>query len=88
MYLHIGNDRVVNTRHVVGIFDMENTTVNKLGRKFLAAAQKRGDVENIADDLPRTYVVVSHDGKTKVYISSISAQTLLKRSKSSKIIIE
>lgn len=81
MFLHLGNDAVVNTTDIVAIFDMDNTTVSKNSRKFLAQAQKNGQVVDTSEDLPKSYIVANTNGKTKVYISSVSSQTLLKRSR-------
>ena len=40
MYLHLGQDMVVPSRTIVGIFDIENTTTSKFTRQFLADAEK------------------------------------------------
>lgn len=85
MYLHIGNDIIVNTNQIVGIFDMDNTTVSRLGRGFLPKAQKDGIIINATEDLPKSYVVTKHGGESRVYISSVSSQVLSKRLKTAKI---
>ncbi len=80
MYLHIGQETVVPFREIVGIFDMENTTISKATRDFLADAEKGHRVVTVCDDLPRSFVVC-HDGagNETVYISQISCATLRKR---------
>ena len=80
MYLHLGQDVVVKTEQVVGIFDMENSTVSGITRQYLAKATKQGRVVNVSMEMPKTFIVCS--GKEKeitVYISQISAATLRKR---------
>ena len=57
MYLHLGQDALVKTSDVIGIFDLDNTTVSKNTRDFLARAEKKGRVVNVAADLPKTFVV-------------------------------
>ena len=52
MYLHLGQDALVKTSDVIGIFDLDNTTVSKNTRDFLARAEKKGRVVNVAADLP------------------------------------
>ena len=42
MYLHLGQETVVRLREVVGIFDMENATISKYTREYLAQAEKKG----------------------------------------------
>lgn len=81
MYLHVGNDVVVRMRDIIGIFDMENTTVSKQTRQFLADAQKGGRVVNVTQELPKSFIVCEQQGKEKVYISQISAATLRGRAK-------
>ena len=82
MYLHLGQDTVVRTNQVVGIFDLDNTTVGKSTRKFLAMAEERGQVISVTDDLPKTFVLCGRNRKDcRVYLSLISSPTLRKRTK-------
>ena len=43
MYLHLGRDYVLNDRDVIGIFNLETTTISPRGREFLNYAQKLAD---------------------------------------------
>ena len=80
MYLHLGQDTVVRLDEVVGIFDMDRSTISKHSRQFLADAQKGGRVFNVSQELPKSYVVcVDREGTETVYISQISSATLKKR---------
>lgn len=87
MYLHLGNDVVVNMNNVIGIFDMDNTTVSHQTRAFLSEAQKKDRVTDVTEDLPKSFVVAKEKDGIRVYISSLASRTLLKRVKSGKIII-
>ncbi len=80
MYIHLGANIVVNMKNVVGIFDLEATSISKTTRLFLAKAETRGLVINVSDELPKSFVVCEEGGKKVVYISQISAATLTKRS--------
>lgn len=82
MYLHLGQSTVVNRDDIIGIFDMDNSTVMKNTRNFLAEAEKNGEVINITYELPKSFILCCNkkSKKTKVYISQISPSTLLKRS--------
>jgi len=44
MFLHLGQDTVVSFSDIIGIFDMDTTTVQKSSRTFLNKAEKRGEV--------------------------------------------
>ena len=80
MYLHLGQNTVIPKTSVIGIFDMDNTTSSHITRKFLNGLEKTGKIINIADDIPKTFVLCNEMGKTTVYLSQLSSQTLLKRS--------
>lgn len=79
MYLHLGNDVVINTEKIVAMFDIDACTVSKKTRDFLAAAQKNGEVINVSYELPRSFVVCNDKGRTSVYISQLSTKTLSRR---------
>ncbi len=87
MYLHLGNDAIVKKSDIIGVFDMDNTTISKQGRKFLTLAEQNKEVFYTTDDLPKSYIVTNNNKQNKVYVSSISSSTLLKRANSSKITI-
>lgn len=80
MYLHLGQDTVVRMDDIVGIFDLETSTISKFSRNYLANAQKKGNVFNVSMEMPKSFVLCcDKKGKTTVYISQISSVTLLKR---------
>lgn len=83
MFLHLGQDTIIQTDEIIGIFDLDTTTVSKPTRDFLATMQKANKVVTVSYELPKSFVLVQ-DKKTKektMYISPISSTTLLKRSK-------
>lgn len=81
MFLHLGGEAIVKKKDIVAIFDMDNTTISRASREFLANAQDKGMVINVSDELPKSYIITKSENGVRVYISSISPATLLKRSK-------
>lgn len=81
MYLHLGQDTVVNTAHIAGVFDLDNTTVSKHTKSYLARAQKEGRVINVSTELPKSFIVCLDGGVETVYLSQLAPATLLKRSR-------
>ena len=79
MYLHLAQDVIVNERTIVGVFDMDNSTVSRHTRAFLARAQREGRVVNVSLELPKSFIVCEENGRETVYISQISTATLLRR---------
>ena len=80
MYLHLGQNIVVNYKDIIGIFDIDKTTIGKISRDFLAHAEKFGKIINVSMELPKSFIVCKKGSDTIVYISQISPTTLLKRS--------
>lgn len=80
MYLHLGQSTVIKTNTIIGIFDLDNTTVMKSTREYLNKAQKDGDVINVSDELPKSFTV-TEDKKNgrKAYIAQPAVSTLIKR---------
>ena len=79
MYLHIGGGTVLRTDSIVGVFDLDNTSQSHITRKYLAAAEKNGEVVNAAEDIPKTFIVCRDERGMKVYLSQLATQTLLSR---------
>ncbi len=80
VYINIGNDMAVRERSVIGIFDMDNTSTSKRTRAFLEMAQKEGAIVP-CDDLPKSFIVTTEYGMTRIYESTLSSSTLEKRMK-------
>ncbi len=79
MYLHLGGDKSVPLRNVVGIFDIENTTTGKSTGKIFDKATREGRVVNLTYEMPKSFVICMEKGREIIYISQISVSTLRKR---------
>ncbi len=79
MYLHVGNEYSVDIRDVVGIFDIENTTVGKCTKRLLDRAEKEKRCIYATMDMPKSFIIVMKNGQEKLYISQLAASTLRKR---------
>lgn len=78
MYLHLGGDTVIIDKDILGIFDIDTTTVSKKTRDYLNKAEKNGKIIYVSQDLPKAFIITADKN---VYITNISPQTLLKRTK-------
>ena len=81
MYLPIGADFSVRTSCIIGIFDMDNTSISKHTRAFLAQAEKMGEIIDISNDLPKSYVITEEFGMRKIYLTQFNAAVLERRLK-------
>ena len=77
MFLHIGEDTLIRDKEIIGIFDMDTSTVNKATRDYLKKAEQEKRVVYVIYDLPKCFVVTDKN----VYISPINTSTLSKRAK-------
>lgn len=81
MYIHLGENISVSDKNVLGIFDLENTTIGKGTKAFLDRATAEGRVVNVSMEMPKSFIICSEKGREIVYISQISVATLRKRAK-------
>ena len=81
MYLHIGNEKILNEKDIIGIFDIENASVSKLTKEFLGYSQKNGQVVSLTNDLPKSIIVWERNGERRLYLSQLAPATLYKRSR-------
>lgn len=77
MYLHLGENTVITTDKIIGIFDMDTSTVNKATREYLSLAEKENKIVYVSYELPKSFIVTAD----KIYVSPINTNTLLKRAK-------
>ena len=55
MYIHLGNEISVKKKNIVGIFDIENTTISKNTGHLLENATKEGRVVNVSYEMPYSF---------------------------------
>ena len=78
MYIHLGRNYVLNDRDIIGIFNLETTTISPRGREFLNYAQKNGAVVSLSEELPQCYVLADAPVDT-VYLSELASAVLRRR---------
>lgn len=79
MYLHIGNGRSLKKKDIVGIFDLDTSTVSGITKRFINSNQKKGKVEYNDSDLPRSFILVTEGEGYSVRLSRISTSGLKQR---------
>lgn len=79
MYLHIGNNCSVYLPDVIGIFDMDNTTVDRCTKTLLEKAEREHRVYYATCELPKSFVITERNGVCRIWVSQLAAGTLRKR---------
>ncbi len=86
MYLHIGNGINIRKKNVIGIFDLDSSTVSSVTKKYINKNEKEGNILYGDFDLPRTFVlheqIEENEKKYKIKLSRISSQGLKMRMES------
>lgn len=75
MYIHLGNKINIREKDIIGIFDMDNTTVSRITQKYLNKAQADGCLITCVDEIPKSIIVT----KDKVYMSQLAPKSLYGR---------
>ena len=80
MYLHIGNGITVRKKSIIGIFDLDSSTVSAVTKRYINKNEKEGNIIYGDSDLPRTFVLheegSGEEKKHKIKLSRISSQGL------------
>lgn len=81
MILHLGQETVIKEEDVIGIFDLDSTTVSKKTRSFLTEKQKQGKIVPVSEELPKSFILAGKKNTREeiVYLSQLSTATLYKR---------
>ncbi len=79
MYLHVGNNKMIRERDIIGIFDMDNSTVSHITRKYLAEAEREDRLIAARNEIPKSFILYKENGKYKVCMSQISTSSLMGR---------
>ncbi|MCQ2455619.1 MAG: DUF370 domain-containing protein [Clostridia bacterium] len=82
MFVHIGNDYIINDKEIIAVFDIDNSSISVKTRNFLSKAEKEGRIINISTDIPRSFIVCEPKEKEEkhiIYLSQLSSSTILKR---------
>lgn len=80
MYINVGQDVKIRDKDILGIFDLDNTTVSKATRNYINTASKNGECITVSfEELPKSFIVTVKNGEKKVFISPYNTSTIYKR---------
>ena len=74
-YLGVSQSTSVKVESIIGIFDMDTSTISPDTRSFLRASQGSGRLVSKVSDIPKSFVLTDES----VYLSQLSSQTLYGR---------
>ncbi len=82
-FLHAGNKLSIVSKDIVGIFDMDTSTVSKVTKNFLNKSQSKGEIEIATTEIPKSFILICKrkERKPKTVISQFNTTTLCQRLK-------
>lgn len=94
MWIYLGGDFTINDKNILGVFDIENTSISQLTKDFLKHSEKENNICYVSMNMPKSFVVCkcnrkkhnsNKDTNNIVYVCAVSPQTLKKRARNSEI---
>ena len=80
IYLNVGSGKSIREKDIIGIFDMDTSTVSPITRKLLSEADKQKRTETPSYEIPKSFVLYrAENGETKVCFSQFSSASLFGR---------
>lgn len=79
MYLHIGNDFVLNEQDIIGVFDFDHISSSQSTMEYLEALERDNRLIAVSDELPKAFVLAVTDGMEIGYLSPLAARTIQNR---------
>lgn len=81
MYIDLGQNAVISDKDVIGIFDLDTSTVSKKTRDYLNRAEKEKNAVTVSlYELPRSFTVTAAGTDAqKVFISPLSVNAVIAR---------
>ncbi|MCL1793852.1 MAG: DUF370 domain-containing protein [Oscillospiraceae bacterium] len=69
MFVQAAKDRYIMQREIVGVFDLDTSTISGVTKNFLSKAEKDGKTAGI-DSLPKSFVLRANRFAQTIYFSA------------------
>lgn len=79
LYLHIGNDFVLNEQDIIGVFDLDHISESPATMEYLKALEEDNRLIAVSEELPKAFVLATSGGMEVGYLSPLAARTIQNR---------
>ncbi len=79
MFLHIGNNNIINSKNIIGIFNIKNLQNTKEYKNIIQDLEKNNNLQINNNENQKTLLLTKDKLNLKGYITNISSITLAKR---------
>ena len=80
MYLHVGNNKNIRVKNIIGVFDADTATVSSITKKYLSEADAKKAVIFASEEIPKSFILYKDaDGSCKICFSQLASTSLIGR---------
>ena len=79
MYLHIGKDLSLNSKDIIGIFNIDYIKNTKEYKSMYKSLQEDGKILDISDYTNKSFILIEKNKDKKGFITKIGVNTITKR---------
>lgn len=79
MFVHIGNNRIINTKDIICIYNISSMKKTKEYENLVKELKEKNRIIDISNKEEKTLIITEEEKQMKGYISNISSVTLGKR---------
>ena len=79
MFVHIGNNRIINTKDIICIYNISSMKKTKEYENLVKELKEKNRIIDISNKEEKTLIITEEEKQMKGYISKISSVTLGKR---------
>ena len=79
MYLHIGQDCIINSKNIIGIFNTEYVKNTKEYKALYKRLEDSNNINSVSDKKEKAFILTKENDIEKAYITNIGVYTIAKR---------
>ena len=79
MYLHIGQDYIINSKNIIGIFNTEYVKNTKEYKALYKRLEDSNNINSVSDKKEKAFILTKENDIEKAYITNIGVYTIAKR---------
>ena len=77
--INIGGTSILYKEDVLGVFDLDTASTKTDTKRYLSSMEQAKRLVNVANDLPKSFVVMSKGIRERVYMTTLSSSSLYGR---------
>lgn len=79
MYLHIGDERLIHNKDIIGIFNIQFIKNTKEYKSMYKDLEEKNKIIDLSEGDGKSFILTEQNKEKKGYIAKIGANTILKR---------